>query len=90
MERMFAVSHIEYELGHIPAILNVDLVYEDTVAIWGTLGYLQAMKKSLIDYGLQEDIDFHISRSGTIGQPYFIMINQFRFDSKMTNTLNKV
>ena len=87
---MFAVSHIEYELGHIPSILNVDLVYEGTVAIWGTLGDLQAMKRKLIDYGLQEDLDFHISRSGTIGQPYFIMVNKIRFDTDMTNTLNKV
>ena len=90
LERMFAVSHIEYDLGHIPSILHVDLVYEGGSALWGTLGYLQMMKCQLIDYGLREDTDFHISRSGGISQPYFIMYNKIRFDTNMTKTLNRM
>ena len=90
LNRLLTVSHIDYELGLIPSEWNVEQVYEGTVAIWSTLGYLQWFRRQLIKKGLQEDIDFHISRSGTIGQPYFIMINQFRFDTNMTNTLNKM
>ena len=89
-ERLQVVSHIDFELGHVPSSMTIGLVFEGIVAIWGTLGYLQAMIKPLIDYGLQEDIDFHISRSGTIGQPYFIYVNKIRFDTNMTKTLNKV
>ena len=63
--------------------LDYDGVRNGSVAIVIDLHYLQILKKNLISDDFEEDIDFHISRSGGISQPFFLITTISSFDESL-------
>ena len=65
-------------------------VANGTVAILWDYHYLQVFKQDLISRGLKEDIDFHISSSGEIPEPFFTVSNKVRLDDHLAHIWDKM
>ena len=68
---------------------DIEGVKAGRVAVSYPAVVLETIKKNYFSEDFKEDIDFHISRTGT-SQPYFNIINKFMFDESMANTYELV
>ena len=70
-------------------IFDIEGVKAGRVAVSYPARILETIKKNYISEDFQEDIDFHISKTGT-SQPFFNIINRFTFNDSMAKTYDLV
>ena len=87
---MFDIFELTSREKEFDDVLDYERVANGTVAIVWDYQYLQVFKQNLISRGLEEEIDFHISSSGEIPEPFFTVSNKARFSDPLLSIWDMV